>query len=372
MVVLGGSTQAARHEVAGRQFALYRLAERSWPASYDSTDDLRAWQTAWQRTEGDLALVRPWPAVPALDPAEAAVEDYRTAASRPRRRRLRRHLGAWPARLRPRRLAAGTHQLAGPHLRRLPVADPGDDRRRRGPARADRRDGHYHGGRIDLAATPDLGGFLDDMQKDSRTRAPGGPAPGRQRRAQDSGHPRQGIEPGALLRARRRREAEPPTLVPHDSAAPDADALIDVDEGGPGDDRRRGIRLPDFRLALMPPYAVKVRGGDLRLFRCRLHGPSECTPRRYEGLVRFEGASGETDPTKVRGCALNESVLVSGKVRLSTSSAAAPGLRLRQCVLLSSSRRLPLRSWSDGEAAPRCAVPPGADDAWRHGRRWSA
>ena len=128
--------------------------------------------------------------------------------------------------------------------------------------------------------------------------------------------------------------AGPPILVPQDRGGSEADALIDV-EGGHLEMIGGEVRLPDIRLASMPPYAVKVRGGDLRLFRCRLYGPLLNAPPGYEGLIRFEGASGETDPTKVRGCALNESVLSSGKVGLHLVGGGAR-LRLRQCVLLSS------------------------------------
>jgi hypothetical protein len=42
-------------------------------------DDIRDWQSGWQRTEGDLALAPPWPAVTRHDPAEVAAAEYRPA-----------------------------------------------------------------------------------------------------------------------------------------------------------------------------------------------------------------------------------------------------------------------------------------------------
>jgi serine/threonine-protein kinase len=52
---------------------------RTLLASGDGTiDNVGAWQSVWQRTEGDLALAPPWPAVARPDPSEVAAEEYRT------------------------------------------------------------------------------------------------------------------------------------------------------------------------------------------------------------------------------------------------------------------------------------------------------
>ncbi len=336
MVVLGGSTQAARLKWQATN-SLYVGWQKLLAASYDSADDLRAWQTTWQRTEGDLALARPWPAVPRLDPAEASAEDYRTAPAPTTPVGYAATSGPGPlgcdlAALPPARtnwLALTFDPSPAPTPEMITAAAV--------PPVPNMADGHYHGGRIDLAATPDLGSFLDEMQ---RTRGLGprvvlhlagsGEHKTRPIRIKGSSLVLY-FEPGGA-------EADPPTLVPHDSTAPDADALIDLD-GGSLEMIGGGIRFPDSRQALMPPHAVKVRGGDLRLFHCRLQGPLKDAPPRYQGLVRFEGASGEPDPTKVRGCALNESVLVSAKSALHLVGGGAR-IRLRQCILLSTADAL--------------------------------
>jgi len=331
MVVLGGSTQAARMKWQATN-SLYTGWRTLMAATYDSADDLRAWQSAWLRAEGDLSLEPRWPPVQRLDPAEVSAEDYRptpapaspvgyAATSGPG------PLGCDPAALPPARtnwlaLTFDAYPAPAPEMINAAVAPPV-------PAATD---GHYHGGRIDLAATPDIGGFLAEMQK---TRGLGprvvlhlaGSGPHKTRAIHVKGSSL------VLYFEGGGGDADPPVLVPHDSIASDADALIDV-EGGHLEMIGGGVRLPDFRLALMPPYAIKVRGGDLRLFHCRLQGPLLNAPPGYQGLIRFEGASSEPDPTKVRGCTLNETVLVSGKSALHLVGGGAR-VRLRQCVLLS-------------------------------------
>jgi len=76
MVVLAGNGHPSRMQWQAVN-SLY-AGWRTLLASADGTlDDLRAWQGAWQRTEGELAVVPPWPPVPRDNPAEAAAEDYR-------------------------------------------------------------------------------------------------------------------------------------------------------------------------------------------------------------------------------------------------------------------------------------------------------
>jgi hypothetical protein len=193
-------------------------------------------------------------------------------------------------------------------------------------------DGRYHGGRIDLAQVPDLGAFLDET---ARSRGLGPRvvlhlAGAGEHRTRPLRVKRSSLvlyfEPAAA-------GAEPLALLPHDEDAAAGDALIEVDGGGldmiGGD-----VRLPDFRLAPIPPYALKVRGGDLRLCRCRLSGPVQHAPPTYRGLVRFEGASGEAGSPKPRGCALSETVLLTGKSAVHIVGGGAR-LLFRQCVIVS-------------------------------------
>ncbi len=332
MVVLTGGAIPARMKWQATN-CLYMGWKTLLASGEGSIDDARTWQIVWQRTEGELALAPTWPAVVRHDPSEAETEEYSPApapaspvgyaatfAPGP--------LGCDPAALPPVRtnwLALAYEGYPAPALDIL-----NDDSAPPVPMTAD---GRYHGGRIDLASVPDLGAFLEEM---ARTR---------------------GLGPRVVLHLAGRGEqktrpirvkgsslvlyfepaetgAEPLALVPHDKDSPEGDALIEVD-GGDLSMIRGEVRLPDFRLALMPPYALKVRGGDLRLFRCRLKGPLLHAPPTYRGLIRFEGASGEAGTSKPRGCALNETVLVTGKSAVHIVGGGAR-LLLRKSVVLSS------------------------------------
>jgi serine/threonine-protein kinase len=296
-------------------------------------DDGRTWTASWHRTEGELALAPAWPAVLRHDPSEAPPEEYRpapapaspvgyAATSGPG------PLGCDPAALPPVRtnwLALASNSYPAPEL------DPltGDS----APPVPEVADGRYHGGRIDLAQVPDLGAYLDESAR-SRGLGPrvvlhlAGAGEHRTRPIRVKGSSLVlYFEPAAA-------GTEPLVLLPHDQDTATGDALIEVDGGGL-DVIGGEVRLPDYRLALIPPYALKVRGGDLRLCRCRLSGPVQHAPPTYRGLVRFEGASAEAGSTKPRGCAINETVLLSGKSAIHVVGSGAR-LLLRQSVIVSS------------------------------------
>jgi serine/threonine-protein kinase len=299
-------------------------------AADGGADDLRAWQAHWQRTEGDLAIPPTWPAVTRHDPAEAAVTDYRpapaptspvgyaaTSGLGP--------LGCDPAALPPARtnwLALAYDAYPAPE-----VSLVSDDSAPQIPAPGD---GRYHGERIDTARTPDVGAYLDEK---ARTQGLGprvvlhlagsGELKTRPIRVKGS---------SLVLYFEPASGGEPLVLVPDKDSA-QGEALVEVD-GGSLDVIGGGVRLPDFHLALMPPYALKVRGGDLRLFRCRLSGPLQNAPQTYRGLVCFEAPAGGAGSVRPRGLVINESVLVSGRSCVALVGGGARA-RLRQCVLLS-------------------------------------
>jgi serine/threonine-protein kinase len=296
-----------------------------------SAADRGSWQAVWQRNEGELALAPPWPAVIHPDPSEAAVEEYRpnpaptslvgyaaTSGAGP--------LGCDSSVLPP----ARTNWLALAYdSYPAPTLDPINDAT--APPILAASDSHYHGGRIDLAQTPDLGAFLDEM---ARTKGLG---PRVVLRLAGSGEQQTRpirIRGSSLVLYFEPVEAEakPLTLVPHKETLPEGEALIEVDGGGL-DVIGGSVRFPDFNTALVPPYAVKVRGGDLRLFRCRLDGPLQHPPPAYRGLIRFEGRSGDAAPAKPHGCSLNESVLVSMRNCVHVAGGGAR-LGLQQCVIL--------------------------------------
>jgi serine/threonine-protein kinase len=331
MVVLTGG--AVRTRMKWQAVNCLYTGWKTLLASGEGTiDDGRDWQAAWQRTEGELALGPAWPAVARHDPSEAPSDEYRpapapasavgyAATSGPG------PLGFDPAALPPARtswLALAYDGYPAPALE--PLTDD------TAPSIPTTADGRYHGGRIDLSQVADLGAFLDEM---ARTHGLGPRVV--LHLAGAGGHATRPVrvkgsslvlyfEPAAS-------GAEPLALVPHDKDLQEGDALIDVDGGGL-DVIGGEVRLPDYRLALIPSYALRVRGGDLRLYRCRLRGPLLNAPPNYHGLVRFEGASGEPGAVKPRGCAINETILTSGKSALCVAGGGAR-LLLRQSVVLS-------------------------------------
>jgi hypothetical protein len=82
----------------------------------------------------------------------------------------------------------------------------------------------------------------------------------------------------------------------------------------------------------MPAHAIRVRGGGVRLFDCRLTGPLGKAPEGYQGLILLEG-SGQAEPQQVHGCALHQCVLVSGKAVVRVQGRGAR-LLLRQCAVV--------------------------------------
>src|SRR5262249_21940000 len=115
------------------------------------------------------------------------------------------------------------------------------------------------------------------------------------------------FEPAPDRGAEEQPAAAPLVLAPPTTSTAAQGALIDVEDG---DLHVLGgeFRLPNFKLALVPDYLLRVRGGDLYLRGCRLRGPLTQGPANSRALVRFEVPGGKT-----RSCVLEEVVLVSGK-----------------------------------------------------------
>jgi hypothetical protein len=77
---------------------------------------------------------------------------------------------------------------------------------------------------------------------------------------------------------------------------------------------------------------LRVRRGNLLMVDCRLQGPLAFPPESYHGLIRLDGP-GTADPERTTGCAINRSLLLSGKAGI---EAAGAGIhcRLQQSVLV--------------------------------------
>jgi serine/threonine-protein kinase len=328
-IVLNGHTTKMKWQAINCLYAGWRTLLLS---ADNSIEDIAAWQSAWGRTEGEMLEPSGWPVGSGPDPCEAGADQYRplpapespvgyaaTSGSQPGP--LGCDLSALPP-LRTNWLALGYDSFPTPHLPTIEDDKP--------PNVPDPGDGKYHGGRIDLAQTPDLGALLDEMHKTK------GFGPRVVLRLAGSGEYRTGpihvrgatlvlyFEPGEAGKA-------PPVLVPRDKLPPGQTALIDVDGGGL-DIIHGELRLPDNRAAQLPAYALRVSRGDLRLFRCRLTGPLTAAPHTYSGLVDFAGISPEPRPEKEPACCLNECVLVTDRTGLHVAGTGAR-VGLRQCVL---------------------------------------
>ena len=303
---------------------LLRAADRTITSISD-------WHIQWRLREGDEAVPQAWPAALPFDPAETRSADFGPAPSPATPVGFAATsgtglLGCDPALLPPARDNwVATFCDGSP----LPTVDLPTDGTPPGISTA--RDGHYHGGPVNLTQVGDLGGFLEKM---SQTMGLG------QRIVLHLQG--QGLHKTRPLRVKGSSlvlyfpplEKDVPRLVlaPQDTVSTQAEALVEV-ENGSLEMINGEIHYPDYRLALLPPYVLRVRDGDLRLFRCRLcrkEGPLGQGPENFRGLIRFEG-SGETD--RARACVLNESLLVTGKTGLHLIGTGAR-VRLRQCVVL--------------------------------------
>jgi serine/threonine-protein kinase len=102
-----------------------------------------------------------------------------------------------------------------------------------------------------------------------------------------------------------------------------AAGMIEV-EGGNLEVHHARIRFDNSRIAGLPPHMIRVRGGDLRLYRCTLLGPLSKAPDGFQSLVACDGAGfGGGQPVTM---ALRECVLQCGKPLIEVKN---PGARLR-------------------------------------------
>jgi serine/threonine-protein kinase len=105
-------------------------------------------------------------------------------------------------------------------------------------------------------------------------------------------------------------------------------ALIEVEDGNLD---LIGGRI-DFENVTFAPYRymLKVHGGNLRLWGCRLQGPLGKTPPTYQGLLALDGSATAKQPPC---CTVNESVLLSGQSVVEVRGRGAR-VRLEQSVVV--------------------------------------
>jgi len=294
------------------------------PETIAGTDTAK-WQVHWERSEGDLAIRDAWPAFnddPSVLPASA----YRTAGAPVAFAATadpNEMLGCDPAQLPPTRdnwPGLTTDSFPVPPIEPIaddtpPVVDPAVDQL-------------YHGGRIDLSQTNlDIGAMLRDLQQQHKL------APRVVLLLSGAGE--HAITPFRLQGTTLVLYADPPkedaaplTLRWDGQGALGQDGLVEIDGGGL-DLINVGLKSADFPRAAAPECLLKVRGG-LRLFRCRLDGPQQYVTDPYKCLIELEG-SGEPAADKACNCAVNESVLVSGRDGIRVRGVGAR-LLLRQSV----------------------------------------
>lgn len=294
--------------------------------------DISDWQRLWDRGEGDAAQAERWPTAVFPEPAEVPARTYGTADS----------FVAFAA-------STSADQLLGCDLARLPPARdnwlsltfdrfailaPSVPDDANPPAVSFAGDGLFHGAQLDLNRI-DLGAYLQNVQKSYRL------APEVVLRLSGSGERlttplRVKGSSVVLYFEPPLKKKEPLVLVP--AGRGPAEALFDVEQGNLSiiNGRARFSEANDRRDAgpttRVVPWLIKVRGGDLRLFRTRLEVPPKDSGPAFRGLISLDG-SGDTAAEGVRSCLANECVLVSAHDALAIAGIGARVL-LTQTLLI--------------------------------------
>jgi serine/threonine protein kinase len=301
-----------------------------------AASNVQAWRQRWQLPEGDAAHGTAWPAVMHSDPAEVMPEAFRTADT-PAYFAATAGSGALGCDLaelpppRPARdnwLALTYERVLSPPLDLLADTGPPDI-----PKAAD---GVYAGERIDLSKL-DLGQHLQQIQQTKTLEKMVvlrlfSSAVGRVAKPSQPIHLK-GVNLFLYFEPAddKNDTGEPLVLTADGRTGAKNGGFIELEDGSlaiVGGE----LRLPDYKLALMPPYLIKVQGGDVRLHHCRLQGPLSVPPENFRGLINFQ-ASGETAFEKARGLAADETLFVSGRDVLRVNGVGAR-VHLNNCVVL--------------------------------------
>jgi serine/threonine protein kinase len=309
--------------------------------------DIAAWQRQWDRIDGDVALAEPWPTAVFPELAEVPATTYSTANSPV----------AYAA-------STGSEQLLGCDLQLLPPARDNwlsltfDRFAIQAPAVPDdadapeipvANDGRFHGAALDLNQT-DLGDYLQRVQQSYRL------APRIVLRLSGNGErlttPIRLKESSLVLYFEPPAEkAEPLVLVP--AGRGPAEALIEVEQGNLSL-INGNLRFSDAAESRVVPWLIKLRGGDLRLFRTHLEVPPRVSGKVFRGLISLDG-SGETAAERVRSCLVNESLLLSAHDGIGLQGIGGRVV-LTQTLLIASddALRLSLDSVFSGKANVQC------------------
>lgn len=311
--------------------------------------DVSAWRQLWSRTEGEVVHAKSWPAAVFPEPAELPASTYRTAgspvafaASTSAEELLGCDLDHLPP-LRDNWLALTFHRFAV-----LAPSVPEDPDPPTIPASFDRL---YHGERLDLTQV-DLGAYLQTVQKNYRL------APRVVLHLTGSGE--HVTTPIRLKGSSLVLYFEPPpekterlTLIPAATGA--GEAILEIEQGDL-EIINGSLGFAESGEARILPWLLKVRGGDVRLFRTHLKVPPRSSGASYRGLISMDG-SGATTAERVRTCAINESVLLSAYDGIRIQNIGAR-LLLTQTLLIAGNDalRLALDPGYKGRANVQCVL----------------
>ncbi len=311
-----------------------------------SGDDTFNWQRQWKRVDGDAAIRVSWPEAAFNEPAKVPSSIYQPSKA-----------VAFAATEAP-------DELLGCNLSVLPPArdnwlvlaldpsvtppDPISDDA--APMIPQPGDGRYHGERLDLTGM-DLGDYLAKMQSTYR------------------------LGPKVVMHLRGKREAISSPIVLKGTSLvlyfeePEKDGerlsirlgnvdrpvqLIDVEKGSV--EVIGGVLRTMDTVASHVSHLIRVKGGDIRLYRTRLEGPQQSLPEGYRAAVALVG-SGDPSPEKLRSCSLNECVVLSSRAGIALEGVGSR-LLVRQSVVVAGTEGVQFLPGPDckGRAGMQCLL----------------
>jgi serine/threonine protein kinase len=286
-------------------------------------ESIAAWHARWGRSEGDRALLETWPARPFTAPWDEPAEAYRTArtpvwfAGSAGGEALGCDLAALP-RIRDSWYAITYGRLVAPPFAMSSEAGA--------PAIPVLSDGRYHGERLNLNEV-DLGEYLEKM----RQKMPFGPKVVLHLTGNGERHtsPIRVRGSGLVLCFEQAPEDADPLVLTYAKGAPNPPALIDVEDGSL-ELLGISVKLSNSTLQPHPQHLIRVRGGDLQVYGCRLIGPLGRAPNSFAGLIGFGGSA--EGPTSGRDCAIVDTVLAAGNTCIHGGSGGR--IRLRNCLVV--------------------------------------
>jgi hypothetical protein len=103
-------------------------------------------------------------------------------------------------------------------------------------------------------------------------------------------------------------------------------------------------------------HLIKVKGGDVRLYRTRLEGPHVASPPAWSSAVHLFG-SGDAAPDRAHACSVNESVILSSKAGV-VLEGIGQRLLVRQSVVVAGTDAVVIRPGEacQGRANAQCTL----------------